>query len=65
MDGTADLTCEDGTRHHPLDGWEATHYRSVAGSRRAARGGHTLEGRAVTCSRAGSGSEPPSALNPW
>ena len=28
-DGTADLTCEDSTRHHPLDGWEPTRNRKV------------------------------------
>ena len=31
-DGSADLTCEDSTKHHPLDGEEPTHNRSVAGS---------------------------------
>ena len=32
-DGEANLTSEDDTSHHPMDGWEATHNRSVAGSR--------------------------------
>jgi hypothetical protein len=35
MDGEADLTSEDDTSRHPMDGWEATHNRSVAGSRPA------------------------------
>jgi hypothetical protein len=26
VDGTANLTCEDSTTYHPLDGWEPTHY---------------------------------------
>jgi hypothetical protein len=34
-DGTADLTSENDTRRHPLDGAEATHNRSVAGSKPA------------------------------
>jgi hypothetical protein len=25
VDGTANLTCEDSTTYHPLDGWEPTH----------------------------------------
>ena len=65
IDGTANLTCKDGTCQHAIDGHEPTYDRSVAGSRRAATGGHTLDGRAVTRSRAGSGSEPLPALTPW
>src|SRR4029453_6100004 len=34
-DGEANLTSEDDTSRHPMDGWEATHSRSVAGSRPA------------------------------
>jgi hypothetical protein len=34
-DGTADLTSENDTRCYPMDGAEATHNRSVAGSRPA------------------------------
>jgi hypothetical protein len=34
-DGEANLTSEDDTRRHPMDGQEATHNRSVAGSRLA------------------------------
>jgi hypothetical protein len=30
-DGEANLTSEDDTSRHPLDGWEATHNRKVAG----------------------------------
>src|SRR5215207_5085488 len=35
MDGPADLTSKDVTRCYPVDGREATHNRSVAGSRPA------------------------------
>jgi hypothetical protein len=35
MDGPADLTSKDVTRCYPVVGWEATHNRSVAGSRPA------------------------------
>jgi hypothetical protein len=35
MDGKVNLTSEDDTRRHPLDGDEPTHNRSVAGSRPA------------------------------
>ena len=32
IDGTANLTCKDGTCQHAIDGHEPTHNRSVAGS---------------------------------
>jgi hypothetical protein len=35
VDGIVDLTCKDGIGRVPLDGWGATHNRSVAGSRPA------------------------------
>src|SRR6266540_1641570 len=48
LDGTPNLTCEDGTRHHAVDGWEGTHNRSVAGSRPASPTGcstHSEQGK--------------------
>jgi hypothetical protein len=35
VDDASDLSCKDGTGQHPVDGWGATHNRSVAGSRPA------------------------------
>jgi hypothetical protein len=35
MDSTTDLTCKDGTAHHVVDGWEATHNRSVLSNERS------------------------------
>jgi hypothetical protein len=35
VDDPSDLSCKDGTRQHPVDSGEATHNRSVAGSRPA------------------------------
>jgi hypothetical protein len=32
MDGITDLSCKNGITHYRVDGWEATHNRSVAGS---------------------------------
>ena len=32
MDGITDLSCKNGITHYGVDGWEATHNRSVAGS---------------------------------
>ena len=48
-DWTADLTSVNDTRWYPVDAWEATHNRSVAGSRPAspthrARPGHPARG---------------------
>jgi hypothetical protein len=35
MDVITDLTCKDGTAHHVVDGWEATHNRSVLSNERS------------------------------
>jgi hypothetical protein len=35
LDSAPNLTCKDSTGHHAADRWEATHNRSVAGSRLA------------------------------
>ena len=35
MDGITDLSCKNGITHYGVDGWEATHKRSDAGSRPA------------------------------
>ena len=32
MDGITDLSYKNGITHYGVDGWEATHNRSVAGS---------------------------------
>jgi hypothetical protein len=34
MDGITELSCKNGITHYGVDAWEATHNRSVAGSRR-------------------------------
>jgi hypothetical protein len=39
MDFAHDVTCNDGIGQHVVDGWEATHNRSVAGSRPASPNG--------------------------
>jgi hypothetical protein len=60
-DGEANLTSEDDTSRHPMDGREATHNRSVAGSRPASptRSRRSdVRGAMVTVARAAAGPSP-------